>query len=92
MSTHRFNRRVGLGEEFPSTIGDRIRKFERELACLQAALGPEHQYSVSNVASCAWPAQFVMLHRMSCPEHRYPLAHTHTHVLFGGSAALTKDS
>ncbi|KAI0903487.1 hypothetical protein F4823DRAFT_629362 [Ustulina deusta] len=58
----RFNRRVGLGEEFPSTIGDRIRKFERELACLQAALGPEHQYSVSNVASCAWPAQFVMLH------------------------------
>ncbi|KAI1282897.1 hypothetical protein F5Y07DRAFT_200563 [Xylaria sp. FL0933] len=58
----RFNRRVGLGEESPSTIGDRIQQFEQELACLQAAFGPEHQYSVSNLTSCAWPAQFVMLH------------------------------
>ncbi|KAI0434906.1 hypothetical protein F5Y09DRAFT_155196 [Xylaria sp. FL1042] len=58
----RFNRRVGLGEESPSTIGDRIQQFEQELACLQAALNPEHQYSVTNLASCAWPAQFVMLH------------------------------
>ncbi|KAI1419626.1 hypothetical protein F5Y12DRAFT_793431 [Xylaria sp. FL1777] len=58
----RFNRRVGLGEEFPSTIADRIRQFEQELACLQAALGPEDQYSASNLVACAWPAQFVMLH------------------------------
>ncbi|KAI1115654.1 hypothetical protein F5Y14DRAFT_110747 [Nemania sp. NC0429] len=58
----RFNRRVGLGEESPSTIAGRIRLFEQELANLQAALSPEHQYSVSNLASCEWPAQFVMLH------------------------------
>ncbi|KAI0437549.1 hypothetical protein F4803DRAFT_145878 [Xylaria telfairii] len=58
----RFNRRVGLGEESSSTIGARIRQFEQELACLQAALSPEHQYSVSNLVSCEWPAQFVMLH------------------------------
>ncbi|KAI0517088.1 hypothetical protein F5B22DRAFT_636031 [Xylaria bambusicola] len=58
----RFNRRVGLGEESLSTISDRIQQFEQDLARLQAALIPEHQYSVSNLASCAWPAQFVMLH------------------------------
>ncbi|KAI0860203.1 hypothetical protein F4860DRAFT_232164 [Xylaria cubensis] len=58
----RFNRRVGFGEESSSTIGARIRQFEQELACLQAALSPEHQYSVSNLVSCEWPAQFVMLH------------------------------
>ncbi|GAP88105.1 putative fungal transcription factor regulatory middle homology region [Rosellinia necatrix] len=58
----RFNRHVGLGEESSSTVGGRIRQFEQELARLQAALGPEHQYSVSNLASCRWPAQFAMLH------------------------------
>ncbi|KAI0452645.1 hypothetical protein F5B21DRAFT_482398 [Xylaria acuta] len=58
----RFNRRVGLGEESSSTIGARIRQFEQELACLQAGLSPEHQYLVSNLVSCEWPAQFVMLH------------------------------
>ncbi|KAI0877771.1 hypothetical protein GGS24DRAFT_79699 [Hypoxylon argillaceum] len=58
----RFNRRVGLGEESSSTIGRRIQQFEQDLACFQTALLPEHQYSVSNLASCAWPAQFVMLH------------------------------
>ncbi|KAI1125298.1 hypothetical protein F5Y10DRAFT_268231 [Nemania abortiva] len=58
----RFNRRVGFGEESPSTIGGRIRQFEQQLACLQATLSPEHQYSVSNLTSCEWPAQFVMLH------------------------------
>ncbi|KAI0108978.1 hypothetical protein GGR51DRAFT_116645 [Nemania sp. FL0031] len=58
----RFNRRVGFGEESPSTIGGRIQQFEQQLACLQAALSPEHQYSVSSLASCKWPAQFVMLH------------------------------
>ncbi|TGJ83481.1 hypothetical protein E0Z10_g5311 [Xylaria hypoxylon] len=58
----RFNRRVGLGEESPSTITSRIQQFEQELTCLRAALSPEHQYSVSNLALCKWPAQFVMLH------------------------------
>ncbi|KAI1358347.1 hypothetical protein F5Y08DRAFT_333185 [Xylaria arbuscula] len=58
----RFNRRVGLGEESPSAIGHRIHRFEQDLACLQAALSPEHQYSISNLSSCAWPAQYVMLH------------------------------
>ncbi|KAI0549614.1 hypothetical protein F4679DRAFT_545895 [Xylaria curta] len=58
----RFNRRVGFGEESSSTIGSRIRQFEQELACLQPALSPEHQYSVANLLSCEWPAQFVMLH------------------------------
>ncbi|KAH8160100.1 hypothetical protein CIB48_g8145 [Xylaria polymorpha] len=58
----RFNRRVGLSEESSLTIGARIRQFEQELACLQVALSPEHQYSVSNLVSCEWPAQFVMLH------------------------------
>ncbi|KAI1749628.1 hypothetical protein F4782DRAFT_296422 [Xylaria castorea] len=58
----RFNRRVGFGEESSSTIGARIRQFEQELACLQAALSPEHQYSLANLISCEWPAQFVMLH------------------------------
>ncbi|KAI0976854.1 hypothetical protein F4678DRAFT_456133 [Xylaria arbuscula] len=58
----RFNRRVGLGEESPSTIGRRIEQFEHELASLQAALSPEHHYSVSNLTSSAWPAQFVILH------------------------------
>ncbi|KAI8955036.1 hypothetical protein F4801DRAFT_603559 [Xylaria longipes] len=58
----RFNRRVGLGEESSSTIGARIRQFEQELACLQATFSPEHHYSVSNLVSSEWPAQFVMLH------------------------------
>ncbi|KAF2972774.1 hypothetical protein GQX73_g843 [Xylaria multiplex] len=58
----RFNRRVGLGEESSLTIGSRIQQFEQELACLQTALSPEHQYSISNLALCDWPAQFVMLH------------------------------
>ncbi|KAI8629595.1 hypothetical protein F5Y19DRAFT_475049 [Xylariaceae sp. FL1651] len=58
----RFNRRVGLGEESPSTIGDRIQRFAQDLAALYAALNPEDQYSVSNLISCKWQAQFVMLH------------------------------
>ncbi|KAI0536078.1 hypothetical protein GGR58DRAFT_514855 [Xylaria digitata] len=58
----RFNRRVGLGEESSLSIGTRIQQFERELACLRTALSPEHQYSISNLALCEWPAQFVMLH------------------------------
>ncbi|KAI1174449.1 fungal-specific transcription factor domain-containing protein [Nemania sp. FL0916] len=58
----RFNRRVGLDEESPSTIGGRIRQFEQDLAGLQAALSPEHQFSDSNLATSDWPAQLVMLH------------------------------
>ncbi|KAI0203473.1 fungal-specific transcription factor domain-containing protein [Astrocystis sublimbata] len=58
----RLHRRVGLGEEAPWTIGGRIRQLEQELVSLRTALAPENQYSVSNLLSCDWPAQFVMLH------------------------------
>lgn len=85
MSKHRFNRRVGLGEESPSTIGGRIRQFEQELVNLQAALNPEHQYSVSNLASCEWPAQFIMLHSRSAIE---PLLFFFLSI---GHGQLTKD-
>ncbi|KAI1500189.1 hypothetical protein F5X99DRAFT_387317 [Biscogniauxia marginata] len=58
----RFNRRVGLGEESSLTIGPSIRQFERELRLLNATLGPLDRYSVTNLTSCKWQAQFVMLH------------------------------
>ncbi|KAI1333861.1 fungal-specific transcription factor domain-containing protein [Xylariaceae sp. FL0016] len=58
----RLNRRVGLGEESASTIGDSIRRFERELAALRSSLGPGDQYSAANLASCKWQAQYMMLH------------------------------
>ncbi|KAI1798725.1 hypothetical protein F4811DRAFT_547327 [Daldinia bambusicola] len=58
----RFNRRVGLGEELSSTIGGSIRRFEEELRSLQVSLRPADQYSVSNMQSSKWPAQFIMLH------------------------------
>ncbi|KAI1771263.1 fungal-specific transcription factor domain-containing protein [Hypoxylon cercidicola] len=58
----RFNRRVGLGEELSSTIGGSIRRFEEELRSLTANLRLLEQYSVSNLTSCRWQAQFVMLH------------------------------
>ncbi|KAI2616182.1 hypothetical protein GGS26DRAFT_449407 [Hypomontagnella submonticulosa] len=58
----RFNRRVGLGEELSSTIGGSIRRFEEELRSLNASLEPPDQYSVSNLTTCRWQAQFLMLH------------------------------
>ncbi|KAJ8122349.1 hypothetical protein ONZ43_g1431 [Nemania bipapillata] len=58
----RFNRRVGLGEVSSSTIGGRIRQFERDLAGLLSSLIPGHQYSVTNLVSSELPAQFAMLH------------------------------
>ncbi|KAI1078941.1 fungal-specific transcription factor domain-containing protein [Whalleya microplaca] len=58
----RFNRRVGLGDELPSTIGESIRRFEEDLKALKATLGPLDQYSVTNLTCSKWPAQFVMLH------------------------------
>ncbi|KAI0169433.1 fungal-specific transcription factor domain-containing protein [Hypoxylon sp. FL1284] len=58
----RFNRRVGLGEELSSTIGTSIRRFEEELSSLKANLRPLEQYSVPNLTSCPWQAQFIMLH------------------------------
>ncbi|OTB02921.1 hypothetical protein M426DRAFT_322164 [Hypoxylon sp. CI-4A] len=58
----RFNRRVGLGEELSSTIGESIHRFEEELRLLKATLRPPDQYSISSLASCKWQAQFVMLH------------------------------
>ncbi|KAI1331412.1 fungal-specific transcription factor domain-containing protein [Xylariaceae sp. FL0255] len=58
----RFNRGVSLGEESSSMIGLHIQQFEKELAALHGALGPELQYSISNLTSNRWQAQFVMLH------------------------------
>ncbi|KAI8958055.1 fungal-specific transcription factor domain-containing protein [Daldinia sp. FL1419] len=58
----RFNRRVGLGEEPPSTISSRILHFEDELRSLKATLRPMEQYSFTNLSSNPWPAQFIMLH------------------------------
>ncbi|KAI1383964.1 fungal-specific transcription factor domain-containing protein [Hypoxylon trugodes] len=58
----RFNRRVGLGEELSSTIGSSIQRFEEELESLKSALRPSDQYSVLNLTSCQWQAQFLMLH------------------------------
>ncbi|KAI1371869.1 fungal-specific transcription factor domain-containing protein [Hypoxylon crocopeplum] len=58
----RFNRRVGLGDELSSTIGRSIQRFEEELRLLRANLRPLDQYSVSNLTSCRWQAQFLMLH------------------------------
>ncbi|KAI1413067.1 fungal-specific transcription factor domain-containing protein [Hypoxylon sp. FL1857] len=58
----RFNRRVGLGDELSSTISGRIQRFEEELRSLRATLRPLDQYSVSNLISCRWQAQFLMLH------------------------------
>ncbi|KAL7620588.1 hypothetical protein AAE478_009583 [Parahypoxylon ruwenzoriense] len=58
----RFNRRVGLGDELSLTIGGSIRRFEEELRALEATLRPPDRYSVSNLTSCGWQAQFVMLH------------------------------
>ncbi|KAI1100845.1 fungal-specific transcription factor domain-containing protein [Jackrogersella minutella] len=58
----RFNRRVGLGDELSSTIGESIRRFEEELRSLKAILRPLDQYSVPNLTSCKWQAQFIMVH------------------------------
>lgn len=58
----RFNRRVGLGDELSSTIGESIRRFEEELRSLKANLRPLDQYSVPNLISYRWQAQFLMLH------------------------------
>ncbi|KAI1632386.1 hypothetical protein F4809DRAFT_92522 [Biscogniauxia mediterranea] len=58
----RFNRRVGLGEESSLMVGQRIRQFERELMLLNTTLDPLDRYSVMNLTSCKWQAQFVMLH------------------------------
>ncbi|KAI1204127.1 fungal-specific transcription factor domain-containing protein [Annulohypoxylon truncatum] len=58
----RFNRKVGLGDELSSTIGESIRRFEEELGWLKAALRPNDQYSVPNLTSSKWQAQLIMLH------------------------------
>ncbi|KAI0882393.1 fungal-specific transcription factor domain-containing protein [Annulohypoxylon maeteangense] len=58
----RFNRRVGLGDELSSTIGESIWRFEEELRFLGAALRPNEQYSAVNLTSSEWQAQFIMLH------------------------------
>ncbi|KAI2463480.1 fungal-specific transcription factor domain-containing protein [Annulohypoxylon bovei var. microspora] len=58
----RFNRRVGLGEELSSTIGESIRRFEEELRSLQATLRPSDQYSVASLTLSKWQAQLIMLH------------------------------
>lgn len=58
----RFNRRVGLGEELSSTISGSIQRFEEELRSLKATLRVLDRYTVSNLISCRWQAQFLMLH------------------------------
>ncbi|KAI0829573.1 fungal-specific transcription factor domain-containing protein [Hypoxylon sp. FL0890] len=58
----RFNRRVGLGDELSPTISGSIQRFEEELRSLKATLRPLDHYSVSNLTSCRWQAQFLMLH------------------------------
>ncbi|KAI1135915.1 fungal-specific transcription factor domain-containing protein [Hypoxylon sp. FL0543] len=58
----RFNRRVGLGDEMSPTISGSIQRFEEELRSLKATLRPLDHYSVSNLISCRWQAQFLMLH------------------------------
>ncbi|KAI1089385.1 fungal-specific transcription factor domain-containing protein [Rostrohypoxylon terebratum] len=58
----RFNRKVGLGDELSSTIGESIRRFEEELRLLKATLRPGDQYSISNLTSSRWQVQLIMLH------------------------------
>ncbi|KAI1448906.1 fungal-specific transcription factor domain-containing protein [Annulohypoxylon stygium] len=58
----RFNRKVGLGDELSSTIGESIRRFEEELRLLKATLRPGDQYSIQNLTSSKWQAQLIMLH------------------------------
>ncbi|RYO73838.1 hypothetical protein DL764_011051 [Monosporascus ibericus] len=58
----RFIRRVGLGEEPSSSIGDSIRQFERRLQYLKASLRQTDQYSVSSLAASPRQAQYIMVH------------------------------
>ncbi|RYP59063.1 hypothetical protein DL769_008697 [Monosporascus sp. CRB-8-3] len=58
----RFIRRVGLGEEPSSSIGDSIRRFEHCLQYLKASLGQTDQYSVASLAASPRQAQYIMVH------------------------------
>ncbi|RYP68645.1 hypothetical protein DL771_006515 [Monosporascus sp. 5C6A] len=58
----RFIRRVGLGEEPISSIGDSIRRFERRLQYLKASLGQTDQYMVESLAASTRQAQYIMVH------------------------------
>ncbi|RYP85807.1 hypothetical protein DL770_004986 [Monosporascus sp. CRB-9-2] len=58
----RFIRRVGLGEEPSSSIGDSIRQFERRLQYLKTSLRQTDQYSVASLAASPRQAQYIMVH------------------------------
>ncbi|KAK7746546.1 hypothetical protein SLS62_009409 [Diatrype stigma] len=90
---NRFIRRIGLGEEPSSSIGDSIRRFESHLQYLKASLTPPDDYSAAGLAACRWQAQYIMVHmswhQCHCDLYRIfmegyseaapPLALAHTH-------------
>ncbi len=51
MGLVRFIRRVGLGEEPPTSIADSIRRFEDYLQYLKTLLRPPDEYSVTGLTT-----------------------------------------
>ncbi|KXJ89565.1 fungal-specific transcription factor domain-domain-containing protein [Microdochium bolleyi] len=58
----RFIRRVGLGEESPTTLRNSIQTLEQNLTLIHAGMGELGTYSLATLTSTKWQAEYLMLH------------------------------